>query len=96
MAGLWWMMSFSCADRGWLGAVVTEADTLSEAITWTHLAGINPGGEILPVPFRSDHVDPIFVDRLITDDTEWLSWPGPVDPTPVEFSDEVIGTKTRW
>lgn len=34
-------------DTGWLGAIHVQADTFIEAVTKTHLLGINPGGEVM-------------------------------------------------
>lgn len=76
MSGIWWVMSFAEPPppdgRGRLGGVITEADTLAVALTWTHLAGINPGGGIQAVSLRAPSVDPGMVDRLVTDRDEWL------------------------
>jgi hypothetical protein len=52
---LWWL---SFADPGlpegsqFLGVVILEAAGLADAVTKSHLLGLNPGGEILgyPVP----------------------------------------------
>lgn len=86
-------MSFTNPGVGWLGGITTETDTLTEAITWTHLMGINPGGEVAFIGFRADWVDPQYVDRLITDPTEWAKQPPPVNfqllDTPL--SPELIG-----
>jgi hypothetical protein len=46
----WFYMSFADASlpegQQFLGGCYVEADTLAAAITWTHVEGINPGGEI--------------------------------------------------
>lgn len=101
MSGIWWAMSFAEPKpphgRGWLGGVVTEADTLVDAITWTHIRGINPGGSVQSVCFRSViGVDSTFVDRLITDRDEWKSWPPPDDVEVVEATEQLIGKRPVW
>lgn len=47
-------MSFATED-GWLGAIVIETpgDELT-ALSKAHTLGINPGGEVLAVPFDPD------------------------------------------
>lgn len=40
-----WYLSFA-VDIGWLGACVVVAESAFEAITVSHLRGINPGGEV--------------------------------------------------
>jgi hypothetical protein len=73
VSDLWWILSFAEAKpphgRGFLGGALIKADTLAEAVTWTHRTGINPGGEILPVCFRSlEGGDPKYVNRLLDRD----------------------------
>jgi hypothetical protein len=91
MSPLWWM-SFTdptlCdptgngqrGGRGFLGVIVTEADTLEDAITGTHLLGINPGGQIVILgPISTWAVPPQWRDRLLTMD-EADSIPDPTAP----------------
>jgi hypothetical protein len=43
-SGIWYL---SFADgRGFLGGLFVRADDLSEALTRSHLLGLNPGGEV--------------------------------------------------
>lgn len=86
MPGLWWNLSFAELKpphgRGFLGGVLTEADTLADAVSWTHVSGLNPGGSMAAVCFRSSMVDPAYVDRLL-DRAEQLALPMPPDAMPV-------------
>lgn len=53
-------MSFSDPTRPegqqFLGVVLVDAESLSEAITWAWLTGCNPGGEIRTVEVRHDRL----------------------------------------
>lgn len=84
--------------RGWLGGVITEADTLADAITGTHLKGINPGGSVGSIAFRATKVDPECVDRLFTDRIEWEGSEGVegVELIPPPLTPDLIGTKPDW
>lgn len=97
MGGIYWQLSFvepkPPNGSGFLGGVVTEADTLADAITWTHLQGINPGGAIAAVGFRADHVDPAYMDRLL-DRNEQLNMPAPENPELIP--DPPVGEKPVW
>ena len=42
---LWWM-SFVDPDLGFLGVAIVQADTLEDAMTVSHVTGVNPGGEV--------------------------------------------------
>jgi hypothetical protein len=87
---LWWL-SFVDPDHsappgqrvpgagGFLGVVVCEGDTLADAITRSHLLGVNPGGQVAargPIPAQM--IRPEWRDRLLTKD-EALSIPDPTD-----------------
>ena len=76
----------------WLGGLNTRADTFADAITWSHLAGLNPGGEIQAVGVRATAMDPNYLDRLITDPNEWRNQPMPTDPAPLEDDPAHLGT----
>jgi hypothetical protein len=80
-------------DSRWLGGINTEADTVTDAITWTHIAGINPGGHIQILGYRAEWVDPEYVDRLVTDREEWGHQPFPrgAVPLPKPLPAELIG-----
>jgi hypothetical protein len=96
--GIWWQMSFADPDlpehQQWLGGINTEADCATDAITWTHILGINPGGEIRIIGYRADGMDPDYIDRLITDPMEWSTQPLPVNPRPLPtpLPPELLGT----
>jgi hypothetical protein len=75
---LWWM-SFVDPDRsapaeeqvpgggGFLGVAIVEADTMEQAMTVSHLAGINPGGQVEakgPIPGWA--IGPEWRGRLLT------------------------------
>ena len=84
MTRTWWHMSFVDPTRPpghqWLGGLNTEAPTIQDAITWTHVAGLNPGGEISFMGLTSEiGLDAHYVDRLITDKDEWRGQPIPED-----------------
>jgi hypothetical protein len=88
MTRTWWQLSFADPRRPrgyqWLGGVNTEAASIQDAITWTHVAGINPGGDVAFLGIFSDiGLDPNYVDRLITDETEWRNQPVPPDAKPI-------------
>jgi len=90
MARTWWQLSFSDPRRPqgqqWLGGLNTEAATIRDAITWAHLAGINPGGEVQFVGIITDDDDPIspdWVDQLFTDPQKWMAQPLPRSARPV-------------
>lgn len=87
---LWWL-SFVDPDQsappgrqvpgggGFLGVAVCEGDTLADAITRSHLLGVNPGGQVAargPIPAQM--IAPEWRDRLLTKD-EALSIPDPTD-----------------
>lgn len=46
----WFYMSFADANlpkgEQFLGGCYVEADSFPEALTWTHIEGVNPSGEI--------------------------------------------------
>lgn len=67
---LWWL-SFADpnlpAGTQFLGVVITQAATIEDAITGTHLLGINPGGQIgIMGPVPADLIAPEWRDRLLT------------------------------
>lgn len=96
MSGIWWHMSFvDAGTRQWLGGINTEADTLADALNWTHLVGLNPGGEVSVIGFRASKVDPDYVDRLITDPNEWKNQPPPENakPLPNPLPPELVGQR---
>lgn len=85
---LWWL-SFVDPGRsapieqqvpgggGFLGVVIAEGDTLADAITRSHLLGVNPGGQVSaqgPIPRQLIAAE--WRDRLLTKD-EALSVPDP-------------------
>lgn len=85
---LWWL-SFTDPDLlpegqepvpggpSFLGAVITAAPTLEDAITKSHQLGVNPGGAIKIIgPLELDDIDPEWQDRLLTAD-EILAIPEP-------------------
>lgn len=78
----WWQMSFMDPTRPegqrWLGGINVEAPSIGEAITFTHVIGCNPGGQIAFIGFTAESMDPHYVDRLITDQQEWQDQPLPV------------------
>lgn len=91
----YWHMSFvdtegPDGDR-WLGGLNTEADTFAEALTWSHVSGLNPGGEIQFVGIHATGLDPNYVDRLITDPAEWRAQPMPENPVPLDHTEEAMG-----
>ena len=96
-------MSFADPDRPpgqqWIGGINVEAPTIQEAITFTHVAGLNPGGEIQFLGFTAETMDPHYVDRLITDPQEWRNQPLPVGAKPIRMPypqfPQVNGTKLR-
>lgn len=87
---LWWL-SFVDPDRsappgeqvpgggGFLGVVICEGDTLADAITRSHLLGVNPGGQVAAKgPLPTWMIAPQWRDRLLTKD-EALAIPNPTD-----------------
>jgi hypothetical protein len=77
---LWWL-SFCDPDlpegSQFLGAAIVQAPTLAAAITRSHVAGCNPGGEVqVAGPLAVDSIGPEWRDRLLTKD-EALSIPEP-------------------
>jgi hypothetical protein len=78
---LWWL---SFCDPSlpegtqFLGVVITQAPDFAAAVTRTHMAGVNPGGEVQgagPLPAR--FIDPEWRDRLLTkDEAESIPAPG--------------------
>lgn len=61
-------MSFAEPGK-FLGAIVTEADSLVEAIKKTHRLGVNPGGDIMSAPVADQYLvnlDLFPKDRLLT------------------------------
>lgn len=88
--GIWWQLSFCDPERPvgqqWLGGINICADTITDAITLTHQAGINPGGEIQFIGFTTDHMHPDYVGRLITDKDKWKNQPLPEDAKAIRMS----------
>ena len=87
---LWWL-SFVDTDRsappgqqvpgegGFLGVAICEGDTLADAITRSHLLGVNPGGQVAAKgPIPAWMIGPEWRDRLLTAD-EALSIPDPTE-----------------
>jgi len=103
MAGTWWQLSFADPTRPtgqqWLGGINVEAPTIQEAITFTHRAGINPGGQIQFLGFTAESMDPHYVGRLITDRQEWTRQPLPVNAKAIRLPyppfPQLNGTKVR-
>lgn len=67
----WWWLSFADQTRPkgnqFLGVVIIEAITLDQAITQSHLRGLNPGGEILSFQIPYDRIpDEQFRNRLLS------------------------------
>ena len=75
---LWWL-SFTDPDRsappaeqvpgggGFLGVAICEGDTLADAITRSHLLGVNPGGQVAARgPLPAWMIEPQWRDRLLT------------------------------
>jgi hypothetical protein len=63
-------MSFA-DDSGWLGSAYVEGDDLELALTWSHVLGINPGGEVAAVgPVPKSWVKPTHLNVLIKDPEE--------------------------
>ena len=98
MAGIYWHMSFVDVDQPqgaqWLGGINTEADTFRDALTWLHVVGLNPGGEVHAVGIRATAMDSHYLDRLITDPDEWRDQPMPENPEPLVHTPEAIGAVT--
>ena|SRR6476646_11705759 len=98
MAGIYWHMSFVDTERPdgprWLGGINTQADTFRDALTWLHVVGLNPGGEVQAVGVRATAMDPDYLDRLITDPAEWRSQPMPENPEPLPHNPETLGAFT--
>lgn len=85
---LWWL-SFVDPDRsappgqqvpgggGFLGVAICEGDTLADAITRSHLLGVNPGGQVSARgPLPAWMIAPEWRDRLLTKE-QALSIPDP-------------------
>jgi hypothetical protein len=90
MTRTWWQLSFVDSGRPpgrqWIGGINTEAASIHDAITWTHMSGLNPGGEIAFIGITSDvGLDAHYLDRLITDREEWKHQPIPSDARPVRM-----------
>lgn len=72
--GAWWYFSFADADlpKGtqFLGAVFVRGCSLPDAITRSHVLGINPGGEVAsigPIPDETAQAIPArFRERLMS------------------------------
>lgn len=98
MAGIYWHMSFVDTERPdgptWLGGINTQTDTFRDALTWLHVAGLNPGGEVQAVGIRATAMDPRYLDRLITDPQEWRDQPMPENAEPLEHNRDTIGALT--
>lgn len=63
--GRWFYCSFA-DERGFLGAIVVEATSIHDATSKANILGINPGGEVIGRPVRSERVPPEeFVNRLL-------------------------------
>lgn len=85
-------MSFANGQQ-WLGGVYVQAENFAQALTFTHLMGINPGGEVEMIAFYADWMDPNYVERLITDPLEWQKVPPPTNPVfIIPIPRELIGT----
>lgn len=41
-----WFLSFAGDDR-WLGGLVVEAGHAIAAVEWSHIIGMNPGGQVM-------------------------------------------------
>lgn len=87
---LWWL-SIVDPDRsapleqqvpgggGFLGVAICEGDTLADAITRSHLLGVNPGGQVSAQgPLPASMIAAEWRDRLLTKD-EAMSVPGPAE-----------------
>lgn len=72
MMDLWWLSFADAAKpRGEqnLGVIITEAESLADAIEKCWRLGINPGGEIMAMwlgPEAEGNVPPRMLDRLLT------------------------------
>lgn len=75
---LWWL-SFVDTDKsappdeqvpgggGFLGVVIAEGRTLAEALTYSHLLGVNPGGQVAAKgPLPGWTIAPEWRGRLLT------------------------------
>ncbi|MGH7743206.1 MAG: hypothetical protein ACREQ5_00080 [Candidatus Dormibacteria bacterium] len=102
MTRIFWQMSFTDTtdqtNSRWLGGINTEAPTLCDAITWTHLSGLNPGGELAWYGYTATHTNPHYLDRLITDISEWENQPRPLGqmPLPEPLPPEFMGTPPEY
>jgi hypothetical protein len=98
--GVYWRLTFrgiipggagaAGAGKDWLGDVITEAATLTDAIAWLHVASLNPGGTAAFQVFTATRVDPGLLDRLIPYD-EMLQIPPPEGFCVLTFTPELAG-----
>lgn len=67
---LWWLCFIDLTAIGGpanIGTVITQAYTIEDAITGTHLLGINPGKEVVVIgPFPAGLIQPEWRDRILT------------------------------
>lgn len=65
-----WYLSFA-TDEGWLGGTFIRAVSPSMAITFSHIHGCNPGGEVAILgPLPLDSVKPEYINRLLLTEDE--------------------------
>jgi len=70
MDDLWFYLSFADADH-FLGGAYVRGGSLVEAVTRSHVLGINPGGEVMsigpiPEPALAEHVEVEDRERLLS------------------------------
>jgi hypothetical protein len=75
---LWWMsfvdpdLSAPPEDQrpgtgGFLGVAIVQADTIEDAMTVSHVTGVNPGGQIsIAGPIPAECIAPEWRGRLLT------------------------------
>lgn len=70
---MFWL-SFADADlpkgRQFLGVVIVQESDLIAAVQWTHMHGVNPGGEVCGAEFSElpPHISPEWIGKLLTKD----------------------------
>lgn len=62
---IYWYLSFA-TESEFLGGLYTQAETFELAYAKAVALSANPGGQVFSFPFRARHVDPHYLDRLLT------------------------------
>jgi hypothetical protein len=71
----WYYLSFA-DDEKFRGGVIIEGFSDLDAVSRSHMCGLNPGGEVMMIPVPNVYIPPEkFRNRLLSKDDVFEMWP---------------------